>query len=57
MDRRYPLDSIDDCQLFVDGIVAQHNRRNEGLLREEPALMSALSAAPKTLGTGRYSAA
>ncbi len=46
-DQRYDFDSIDDFQHFVDAIVAKHNRRNEGLLREELALMSAL---PTTTG-------
>lgn len=43
-DRRYNFDSIDDFQVFIDAIVAKHNRRNEGLLREELALMLPLPA-------------
>ncbi len=44
-DHRYDFDSIDAFQRFIDAIVAKHNRRNESLLREELALMSALPAA------------
>ena len=44
-DQRYTFASIDDFQSFIDAIVARHNRRNEGLLREELALMSPLPAA------------
>jgi transposase len=44
-DRRYTFASLGDFQAFVDAIVARHNRRNEGLLREELVLMSPLPAA------------
>ena len=43
-DGRYEFSSIDDFQGFIDAIVATHNRRNESLLREELAVMSALPA-------------
>jgi len=41
-DQCYSFESINAFQTFVDAIVAQHNRRNENLLREELALMSGL---------------
>lgn len=44
-DRHYAFASLDQVQAFIDAVVARHNRRNEGLLREELALMSPLPAA------------
>jgi hypothetical protein len=44
-DQHYTFASIDEIQSYIDAIVARHNRRNEGLLREELALMSPLPAA------------
>ena len=41
-DGRYPFDTLADFQGLIDGVVARHNRRHEGLLREELAVMSAL---------------
>lgn len=41
-DRRYHFDSTEDFQRFIDAVVTKHNRRNEGLLREELAVMSPL---------------
>ena len=44
-DRRYSFNSIEDFQSLIDAVVTTHNRRNEGLLREELALMSPLPTA------------
>lgn len=44
MDHRYPFDSIDQWQQFINAVVARHNRRNENLFREELTFMSPLPA-------------